>query len=266
MRGTRVEPGMTTATPERTTLLSQIIAVRATVKADTEKALTSKYRMLGNKALLSGLSRTYRPHDEEAGFQYPPESARPQISVTSVLKSIAEDLTHLFDVTAAMDWTNQHARADVVLFGGDEPFVLLRDVPVTYLMFLEKQLVHIETLIRNLPVLDPTEKWEYDPATDMFRTDPVGTVKTKKVRRSHVLAAATDRHPAQVESYTEDEPIGTWNTVKFSGAIPAQRVNTMLARVRALVEAVKFAREQANLESIMDPRPGRRVFEYLFTE
>lgn len=257
---------MTTPTIERTTLLNQIIAVRATVKGDTEKALTEKYRLLGNKALLAGLSRTYRPHDEEAGFVYPAEHAKPQISVNNVLKSIADDLTHLFDVTAAMDWTNQHARADVVLFTGEEPIVLLRDVPVTYLMFLEKALVNIETVVRNLPTLDPTERWTFDPATDVFRTEPVGTVKTKKVRRSHVLAPATDRHPAQVESYTEDEPIGTWNTVKFSGAVPAQRVNLLLSRVRALVEAVKFAREQANMESIMDPRPGRRVFEYLFAE
>lgn len=248
----------------RTTLLSQIIAVRKSVKTDTEQALTKNYHLLQNKTLLTGLSRTYKPL-VDTDYVYPPEDTGVQVKVPLVLQAVAHDLSRLFDVTAAMDWTNQTARADVVLMGGVEPFVLLRDVPVTYLMFLEKALVNLETLVRKLPILDPAENWEFDPASDVYRSAPVGTVKTRKIRRNHVLAAATDRHPAQVESYTEDEPVGTWTTVKFSGALPAQQVNKMLARIKALAEAVKFARESANFTDIIDPRPGARVMQYIFT-
>ncbi len=255
---------MTVAGERRAPLLNQIIAVRTGVKNDVEQKLTKHYHLLQRAALLAGHSRSYTPKDDE-GFRYPAESANVQVKVELVLREVAAELTKLFDVTAQLDWTNQHARADVVLLNGDEPFTLLADVPISYLLFLEKQLTNIETLIRRLPTLDSTENWTFDSATDVHKSEPVGTVKTAKVRRNHVLAAATERHPAQVESYTEDVPIGTWSTVKFSGALPARRINKMLARVTELQRAVKFAREQANLEDVvLLPSVGRRVFDYVF--
>lgn len=48
-----------------------------------------------------------------------------------------------------------------------------------------------------------------------------------QVPRNHVKAEATDKHPAQVEVYHEDVPVGYWTTVKFSGALPARRVNEL---------------------------------------
>ena len=180
---------------ERSTRLNQIIAVRSSVKGDTDQKLNRHYHLLQKGALLNGHSRAYTPKDDD-GFKYPPEAALVQVKVEQVLRELADDMTKLFDVTAAMDWTNQQASADVVLVGGEQPVTLLIDVPVSYLMFLEKQLTHLETVVRKLPVLDSTESWTFDPSTDTYRTEPVGTVKSAKVRRNHVLASATDRHPA----------------------------------------------------------------------
>lgn len=252
----------TTADERRTTLLNQIIAVRTGVRGDSEKKLTRHHHMLQRTELLSGLSRTYTPHDSE-GFVHPSETTNVQLKVPAVLREVAADLTQLFDVTAAMDWTNQSACADVVLLAGDEPVTLLRDVPVSYLMFLEKQLTNLETLVRKLPVLPATENWTFDPAKDFYKSDPVGTVKTNKVRRAHIVVPE-GKFPAQAETYTEDIPVGTWTTVKFSGALPANEVNTTLNRITSLMQAVKFAREQANMTVVVDPKPGRRIFDYLF--
>lgn len=254
---------MTAVAERNTTLLNQIIAVRTGVKGDSEKKLTKHYHLLQRSELLAGMARTYTPRDDE-GFRYPDETTFVQVKVEGILRDVAADLEDLFDVTAAMDWTNQNARADVVLLGADQPVVLLKDVPVSYLMFLEKQLANLETLVRKLPVLPSTDNWTFDPASDVYKSDPVGTVKTAKVRRNHQLAPATDRHPAQVESFTEDVPVGTWSTVKYSGALPANRVNKMLNRITELTQAVKYAREQANMTAVVTPNPGRRVFDYLF--
>jgi hypothetical protein len=251
-----------TAAVERTTKLNQIVAVRAGVRSDVEKKLTKHYHLLQRAELLNGLARTYQPLDSE-GYKFPDETTQVQVKATTVLREVAGDLTRLFDTTAALDWSNQEARADVVLLGGDEPVTLVKDAPVSYLMFLEKALVNLETLIRKLPVLPSTETWKPDPATDTYRSEPIGSTKTAKIRRNHVLYEATDRHPAQVESYSEDVPIGTWTTVKFSGALPAQDINKMLDRVVTVAEAVKFAREQANLAEVVDPKPGRRILEYV---
>lgn len=106
---------------------------------------------------------------------------------------------------------------------------------------------------------------EPGPSTDAWKTEPVRTLRTKKVPRNHVKAEATEKHPAQVEVYYEDVPIGYWTTVKFSGgALPARRVNELLDRVEKLQQAVKFAREEANGAEVTDQRVGDAVFGYLF--
>ena len=129
---------------------------------------------------------------------------------------------------------------------------------------LEKQLVDIHTFVKKLPTLDASETWKRDEAADCWATDPILTVRTKKVPRNHVKAEATDKHPAQVEVYHEDIQVGTWRTVKFSGALPAARVNELLARVEKLQEAVKFAREEANNAEAPEVKIGEAVFGFLF--
>ena len=141
---------------------------------------------------------------------------------------------------------------------------LLKDVPVTHLLFLEKQLVDIHTFVEKLPTLDPAEAWQYNPEVDCFASDPYQTAKTKKVLKNHVKAEATKEHPAQVETYTEDVVVGYWTTVKFSGALPAREKNAILQRVRKLQEAVKSAREEANSVTVEPKKTGAEVFKYIF--
>ncbi|WP_344530414.1 hypothetical protein [Streptomyces albiaxialis] len=239
--------------------LNQIIAVEKGVRTKAQQDLTEAQRGLQKPALLAGISRTYQPKDEE-GEQLPPESTRVQVQAEDVLRDSAAALTRLFDVTATKDWTNCEARADVTVEGR----VLVAQAPVTYLLFLEKQLAELHAVLRKLPVLDAAEAWTLDPSTDAWKTEPVRTVRTKKVPRNHVKAEATEKHPAQVEVYYEDIPVGYWTTVKFSGALPARRVRELLDRLEKLQQAVKFAREEANGAEITDQRVGDAVFGYLF--
>ncbi|CAO0825095.1 putative protein OS=Streptomyces microflavus OX=1919 GN=Smic_16870 PE=4 SV=1 [Streptomyces microflavus] len=89
-------------------------------------------------------------------------------------------------------------------------------------------------------------------------------LRTKKVPRNQLKAEATEKRPAQVKVSYEDIPIGYWTTVKFSGALPARRVNELLDRIEKLQQAVKFAREEANGADVTDQRVGDAVFGYLF--
>src|SRR5258708_7495351 len=239
--------------------LNQIIAIEKGTKSRSLQELTEAHHALQKPALLSGISRTYRPKDEE-GEQLPSESTKVQIKAEDIIRDTVESLTRLFNVVATKDWANCKAKADVVVDGKK----LLSNVPATYLLFLEKQLVDLHTFIKKLPVLDASETWTFDPSADCWATEPVQTVKTKKVPRNHVKAEATDKHPAQVEVYYEDITVGYWRTVKFSGALPAQRINELLARVERLQEAVKFAREEANNLEVEEQKVGEKVFQYLF--
>ncbi|MEH1011807.1 hypothetical protein V6U90_01585 [Micromonospora sp. CPCC 206060] len=239
--------------------LNQIIAVTKGVKAQANRDVTDAHRNVQKSPLLSGISRSYQPKDEE-GEQLPPESTRVQVSATDVVTDVSKTLTRLFDLVLTQEVANTRARADVVVDGR----TVLADVPVTYLLFLEKQLVDLHTFVDKLPVLDPAETWTFSEAAGAYASDPVRTVRSRKVMRNHVKAEATDKHPAQVEVYTEDVPVGYWTTVKLSGALPATRVKELRERVVKLQQAVKFAREQANMTDVEDVRAGEQVFGYLF--
>ena len=239
--------------------LNQVIAIEKGTKGRSLQELTEAHQTLQKPALLAGISRTYRPKDEE-GEQFPPESTRVQIKAEDIIRKISESLTKLFDVVSTKDWANCTAKADIVVDGK----VLLSQVPATYLLFIEKQLVDLHTFIKKLPVLDPSEAWVFDPSADCWATEPVQTVKTKKIPRNHVKAEATEKHPAQVEVYYEDVVVGGWRTIKFSSSLPAKRINELLSRVEKLQEAVKFAREEANNLQVVEQKVGAKIFDYLF--
>lgn len=239
--------------------LNQIIAILQGRKSQAQKDLTEVYKRLQKSALFDGISRVYQPLDED-GETLPTETKNVQYTAQQAVADARRALERLFDVSATQDYANCAARANVVVDGT----VILAEVPVTHLLFLEKQLADLQTFVSQIPVLDPAEKWDWDQAANCYVTVPFVTNRTKKVPRSHILYEATKEHPAQVEMYTEDVKVGEWRTVKFSGALPAQDQNQILQRIRRLQQAVKFAREEANGMSVDEHKTADTVFEYLF--
>src|SRR5258708_401786 len=176
--------------------LSKIVAVEKDIK---EKAASSRARaegMFGKSGLYSGLSRTYTPKDEE-GEQLPPESTSVQVKVKQVLKDVQSDMSTLFDTVATKDYANCHAKADIVVDG----VVLLKDVPATYILFLEKQLAELLSFVKKIPTLYASEVWKYDENQDCYATEPVETTRSKKVMQRLIASEATKEHPAQVHLY-----------------------------------------------------------------
>jgi hypothetical protein len=239
--------------------LNQIIAIQASKKSQAKDAITHAYQQLQKNETLSGISRSYKPKDE-MGDVLPSENKLVQVKVQDAISSVVTNLVEMFDVVATQDWANCEAASDVVV----ENHVILAKVPVTHLLFLEKQLVDIQTFVEKLPVLDPAERWNYDTAQDCFASDPFQTLRTKKVPKTHIKYEATKEHPAQVEMYMEDVTAGTWTTVKFSGAIPAAKKNAMLDRVRSLQDAVKTARENANGLEVEKKKVGEKILKFIF--
>lgn len=240
--------------------LNKLIAIESGVKTGAARKETDLYHTLQKQALLNGISRNYQPKDDD-GDKLPSETTLVQIRVSEVLSDLSKELTRLFDITLTKETGNAQAKADVIVDG----VTLLKQVPVTYLLFLEKQLVNINTFVNKLPTLDPASEWDYDDNNDVWVTKPVQTVKTKKVPRNWVKAEATEKHPAQVEIFHEDIVVGYWTKVDSSGAIPAKRKTELLSRVEKLITAVKFAREQANSLEVEDQYAGEKVFNYLFS-
>lgn len=240
------------------TKLNQIVALEKGVKVRVKNSITEIYKDFQKPPLFNGQSRTYQPKDED-GEQLPTETTNVQLNVPVQLSGAAAHLTQLLDVVATKEWGNTQAKASVKI--GDRTIV--KDAPVPYLLFLEKELIDWRTMVSKLPVLDSSVLWSFDDSIGKYRTEPTTSSKTKKVLRNHVKALATDRHPEQVEVYTEDIPIGTWSLTKFSGAIPAKLRNDLVERVNQLIDAVKVAREEANGTEVQQQKVAAEVFQFL---
>ena len=238
--------------------LSQLLAVEAQTKSSSTDQITALYHLIQKEALLSGISRTYRPIDEE-GEKLPAESTQVQVRVKQVLRDVGRVMTPLYDLTLAKDMANQEAIADVEVDGQ----IILTGVPATYLLWLEKKLQDLHTVIVKLPTLPQGETWSEDPTQDAYVTPVTETTRTKKTPRAFVKYEATKEHPAQVEVVQEDRLVGIWSTTKYSGALPVSKVQELRERIEKLMAAVKVAREKANLVPVEKPSAGAAVFSYL---
>lgn len=242
---------------------SGLLAIEPGIRQTAKRAETDAYHILQRTALLSGYSKTYTPKDDNADpwDRRPDEGVKVQIEAEAVLREVSADLAKWFNTMAIKESTNAVATADVTVDGQ----VLLANVPTTYLLFLERQLVDLLTFVSKLPILDAAENWGHTEGVTAWASTPVITVSTKKIPRNHVLAEATDKHPAQVQVYHEDEIIGRWTAVKFSGAVPAKRVAELVERVKKLQVAVKDARDTANRTELVTELEdaGNKVIAYV---
>lgn len=239
--------------------LNQLIAIVNGTKTQTQKSITEVYKKIQSESLLMGISRTYQPKDEE-GETRPPENKRVQYTVEQALNEAGDQWSELWDLVTQQDATNCVAKADIVVDGN----VVAALIPVTTLIFLEKQLTDVHTFISKIPTLDPAEHWVWNDNANAYACDPSQTSSTKKVLKNHVKYEATKEHPAQVEVFSEDVTIGHWTTIKFSGALPAAAKKGMLDRVDKLQKAIKMAREQANLEEVHPIKISKKLLSYLF--
>lgn len=241
------------------TKLNQILAIEKNKKTQLHKEISDLHHATQKPPLLNGHHKVFTPSEED-GESFPDDRHKVQHLHHEVIDQICDRLSVLMDVTAAKDWTNQAARADVLVNGE----VFLEGVPVPYLLFLEKELHDLHTFVEKIVELDPGETWTLDPNSGQYRSEPVKTSKTKKLQKPIVLYDATPEHPAQTQLITEDVVVGHWTTTKFSGAIPRPRKKQLLERIALLEDAVKFAREQANSIEAIEPKVGRKILDFVF--
>jgi hypothetical protein len=241
------------------TKLNQIVSVEKGVKHKTTTRWTELYRTLSKDGLWKGRIRTYKPKTED-GDVFPNESQLVQVRSAVVMDEVTKLLTRLFDLVFTHEVANAGAKADIVVDGQ----TLATDVPVTYMLFLEKQLTDLATFISNFPVLDPEQSWTYDAAKGVWISDKVETFKTKKEPKSFQLSPATDKHPAQVQLIHEDVVQGTWSQINLSGGLPYDTVAETAERIEKLRNAVKFAREEANNVEVNDYQVAQPLLDYMF--
>lgn len=239
--------------------LNQVIAIEKGVKSRVYSETTEQDKLCQKPELFNGFSKTYKALDEANAEKLPPESKRVQFTVDAILKQQAKSLTELFDITAAKDWANTKAVADVKV--GDN--VVLEKVPVTYLLFLEKQITDLHTAVGRLPELDANSGWTKDTESGLYKTEPTQTHRVKPSKKPIVLYEATDKHPAQTQLIDVSDIVGHWEKIEHSGAISPTKKAVLVEKIEALIKAVKFAREEANMIEAPDQNVGEKIFSYV---
>lgn len=240
--------------------LHQLLALLPSVKKQVTTAKTEIYHAVQKTDLFNGLSRVYQPREEE-GYVYPSESKNVQLKVMDLIERFKQADQELIDLCAAQDFGNCNAKGNVVVDG----VTILEDVPVSHLLFLEKQLEDIKTFIQKLPTLDRDKDWEYSHNRGYYNSvPPKETVKTKKITEFVIAAPATKEHPAQVKEVSKDTVEGTWSATDFSGALPADTVRAYLERVSKLHAAIIVAREAANGIDVEEKQIADKLFNYIF--
>lgn len=238
--------------------LNQVLAVLKGEKPRLYAELTELYRAVQKPALFDGFVKTFKPKHEDD--QIPSERKVVQLTVHDVLLQETRKTSKLLDMAARVDWTNCHAKADIVIDGQ----TILAGVPATMLLQLHKKLTDTQTLIKALPVLDAGDIWKYDANSGLHVTDPIEVIRTKKITDKIVLLEPTQAHPGQAQLITKDVTAGVMQTVKQSGAMGKPEKEELLTRVEKLLNAVQEARERANsIEEVPTPNVGEAIFGFL---
>lgn len=238
--------------------LNQAIAIEKGVKSRAYSEIGEIHKLLQKPDLVNGFLKSYQKSNDE-GLDLPNEIKKVQINAEVALKRIAAISSEAWDVEATKDLGNTTAFADVVVEGQ----TLLKRAPATLLLFLEKQLTDLRTLVDKVVVLSDDKEWAKDEKTTLWKSEPRKTHRTEKVQKAIVKYDATPQHPAQTEMVTQDVLVGYWTTVDFSGGLPTSRRRELLDRIDLLTRAVKSAREQANLVEVEKVAVGQALFDYI---
>jgi hypothetical protein len=242
--------------------LNQVIAIEKGIKSRAHSAASELYKIIQKPELFNGFTRIYLKKDDD-GEELPSEKKVVQFRSRDAIATLRMSQSELFDVTVQKDVANTVAKAPIVVDGK----VITPELPVSALLFLEKQITDLRTFVAAIPILDNSENWELDAHSGLYKAEPVQTHRTKKTVRPLVLYPATPEHPAQTQLVQEDVIAGFWTTVRQSAAMPKPERDKIAERLEKLLIAIKEARELANdTDAGKRPAIGSAVFEYLLNE
>lgn len=241
------------------TKLDALLGVLKTRKENTQRMIDTYYKEVKKRPLFDGLSRVYQARSDTDTEVLPAEGVLVQHDAENMITDLATEWAKLINLVATVDVTNSHAAAPVML--GDTQ--LTEPLPAVTLVYLEKQLVDLHSVLKALPVQDPAKPWNWDAEREQFTSGPVITFRSKKVPRNHTRFEGNDKHAPQIDVYNEDVTIGEWSKTDFTTALTPRRKRELLERSEDVIAAVRAARSNANATEATDVRFAKAVFDHI---
>lgn len=246
------------------TKLHEILACEGDIQATAQSLMTETINTFSKKVdHFIGQTRRLTMIEESRQAENAEEDKPLVTTVLDKLDYIKRPVCKYWDTLYRKESTNQHAAADLIVDGT----VLAKDVPATYLLGMERRLKDLRDMVLTAPTLNPSATWERDEVAGPGRwrsSKPEKRLKTEKVLRFKVMVEPQDKHPAQVEKWFEDAPVGTIEVQSFSGMLPPAGKSRILERIDNLILAVKSARQRANTAEVTEDKIAEVLWTYMF--
>jgi len=243
--------------------LGQVIHVERATRQQDNKVGAELLKYLPKEEHFKGLRETYRHFDMEApeAERNVPDAYQPvQLRVEDVLDEIAKYSSAALDITATKDRTNCDARADIIIDGN----IIVRDVPISHLLFLEDYFEEWGKSVKAVPVLNPARRWTpVNGERGLFEAEPEKRVRSLKNEVPLELSPATEKFPAQVKTVIKEIPVGEKTSTMLSGAVTNQRKKELLTNLHKLSLAIKDAIARANRTAVTEVREGEDLMKFL---
>lgn len=230
--------------------LHELLAVEGDLASVAEKVTDeARNTFIKKQEHFVGQVRTLTMFDEARSGENLTEEKPLVTTVRDKLSFVEKQISPYYDAVLQKDVTNQNATADLVIAGT----VIAKDVPATFLLGMETKLKKLRKVYEAIPTLNPGTKFIKDEVAGkgIYKQEsPVVGMKTEKTVNHKILYEATDHHPAQIEKWNEDVPIGRIETSHTSGMLSPAEKSVLLGNVDTLLRAVKKARQRANTTKV----------------
>lgn len=248
------------------TKLHELLTVETSLENQANKCRADQLNTFEKKRhLFEEKLITFKPDTEGSVAQVEAQSSL-QTTVQKELEWIQAHLVKALDASYQVAEANTVARADVVL-DDDAGTVLLKAIPATALLELEKRCAEIQHLIAAIPTLDPAKGFSLDSnrGAGVYKARETVKTRTQKQTKPIVLYEATKEHPAQTQLINVDVPVGKIEEQEWCSLITPGEKADLLDRIEALTRAVKRARSRANdTEVDLSKRIGKKLLNFVF--
>ena len=235
--------------------LHQHLAALNELEAQDRKVTEETGKVWGKHEIFDGFVRVLHMNDDPRKHEEKGAGESRELTTTVITRLAYETdfIAKNLDAQLQREVANTLAKADVVLPDGT---IVLRDLPVTALMYFEKYWTRKRQVYDGIPTIDTTKRWERNDQAALegvLRTvEPEKANRTEKQKVVITKAEATEKHPAQVELHDKDVVVGYYEKDFQTGKMTPAQKHALLAFVDGLILAFRKAKAVAN-ETAVDP-------------
>ncbi len=243
--------------------LHEILAVEGDLDATARKVIDEAINTFQKKAdHFQEQHRSLVMFDENRSAENVDETKALVTTVGDKLSYVRRHAVKYLDTFAKKEATNQTAVADLVIDG----VTLAEAVPATMLLGLESKLKTVRGMYEAIPTLQPGTDWQPDAdrGEGIYRAvEPEVRMRTEKQIQHKVLVEPTKEHPAQIEKWNADVPVGKITLRNWSGMMSPAEKSALLGRIDTLIRGVKRARQRANTTEVVNRDIGDTLFNFI---